>query len=609
LKQYWKLFVTTFKAVWKKNKGFISLLLAISIVTNILTLFSESKEEITITTAFELIQEARVERALITEHELYLYPNNQVERNVDRHGRLWKADYLGSKTGLGNLLSEQNVPYEYQVSSKWFSTLLPFVFWGLLLWYFYSSARNVSASLHKTGQSGVTFADVAGYDACKEQLGDILSFLKDPKEFKRLGAKVPGGTLFYGPPGTGKTLLAKALAGEVGVPFYSIGGSDFVELFVGVGSARVRDLFKKARQNAPSIIFIDEVDSIGSQRSSGGNSREDTNTLNSLLAEMDGFNENDQVIVIAATNRLEVLDSAFLRPGRFDRKIFVGLPTRVTREAIIKTHARRMVVDEHVDFGKIAAKTSGLSGADMELIVNEAAVLATKSGAASVTQEHFEEAFRVITVGKSDKSHRLNEADRRLVAFHEGGHAFVSAALGKASDIASVSIVPTSNGSLGHNLNTPEEEQDGGLYTRKELLMRVAVLLGGRAAEQVGCQMVTGGAANDLKHANQILHQMILKLGLSELMPNFVRFDEERYLSDESDANVEREMRFLLNALYTWAIELMESHKGLLELFAEELLEQEELSGETLMALLGRVQPKPFTIPSMQDASTFRSLI
>jgi cell division protease FtsH len=451
--------------------------------------------------------------------------------------------------------------------------------------------------------TGVTFDDVAGADEAKFELKEVVDFLKNPKEYESLGARIPKGVLLVGPPGTGKTLLARAVAGEAKVPFFSISGSDFVEMFVGVGAARVRDLFKQAKQYAPCIIFIDELDAIGRQRGVqiGAVNDEREQTLNALLVEMDGFEPNTGVIILAATNRPEVLDRALLRPGRFDRQVVVDAPDLDGREAILKVHARNKRLAADVDLRRIAAATAGLSGADLANLLNEAALLAARRHGKEITQRDLEDAIEKVVAGPERRSRRLGEDEKRRVAYHEVGHALIAAFSRYADPVHKISIVPRGRSALGYTMQLPSEDQF--LMTRSELLDRIRGLLGGRAAEEVVFSEVSTGAQNDLERATAMARQIVALYGMNERLglPNCVRrqptfldgqeFQFQRDCSEETAREIDEEVRKLLGQLYDEAKTTLSSHRNELERVTTELLKSESIDGPTFYRLVGREVP------------------
>ena len=451
--------------------------------------------------------------------------------------------------------------------------------------------------------TGVTFDDVAGCDEAKFELQEVVHFLKNPKQYEEVGARIPKGVLLVGPPGTGKTLLARAVAGEAQVPFFSISGSDFVEMFVGVGAARVRDLFQQAKDHAPCIIFIDELDAIGRQRGVhvGAVNDEREQTLNALLVEMDGFEPNTGVILLAATNRPEVLDRALLRPGRFDRQVIVDAPDLDGREAILKVHSKDKHLASDVDLRRIAAATAGFSGADLANVLNEAALLTARRHASQITQTDLEEAIEKVIAGPERKSRRLSDEEKRRVAYHEVGHALIAAHTLHADPVHKISIVPRGRAALGYTLQLPTEDQF--LLTRTELLDRIRGLLGGRAAEEIVFGEVSTGAQNDLERATALARQMVAMYGMSERLglascaqrqPMFLNSSEsqiQRDCSEETAREIDEEVRNLLALAYDQAKEILSTHRDELERVTAKLIEHEAMDGETFYKLMGREEP------------------
>jgi cell division protease FtsH len=451
-----------------------------------------------------------------------------------------------------------------------------------------------NAKLYAENETGKTFADVAGQDEAKESLAEIVDFLHNPKKYTDIGAKLPKGALLVGPPGTGKTLLAKAVAGEAKVPFFSMSGSEFVEMFVGMGAARVRDLFKQAAEKAPCIIFIDEIDAIGKTREAnvGGNDEREQ-TLNQLLSEMDGFDSSKPVVILAATNRPEILDKALLRPGRFDRRVIVDRPDLKGREAILKVHLKNVKYSPDINVEAIAKATPGVVGADLANIVNEAALRAVKHSRNEIIQEDLEEAIEVIIAGKEKKDRIMSEKEKKTVAFHEVGHALVAALLKGTDPVHKITIVPRTMGALGYTLQLPEEEKY--LLTKEELFNEIAILLGGRAAEEVEFGSISTGASNDIEKATQSARSMVTMYGMSE------RFDmmglespSNRYLdgrpvqncSAETAALIDEETLKIIKEAHDKARSILENNKELMRKIAQRLLEKETIMGDEFMAIV-----------------------
>ena len=458
-------------------------------------------------------------------------------------------------------------------------------------------------------ETGVSFKDVAGQDEAKESLQEVVDFLHNPGKYTAIGAKLPKGALLVGPPGTGKTLLAKAVAGEAQVPFFSLSGSEFVEMFVGVGASRVRDLFEEAKKNAPCIVFIDEIDAIGKSRDSryGGGNDEREQTLNQLLAEMDGFDTSKGLLILAATNRPEVLDPALLRPGRFDRRVIVDRPDLKGRVDILKVHAKNVLLDDTVDFEAIALATSGAVGSDLANMINEAAILAVKKGRKAVSQKDLEESVEVVLVGKEKKDRILSKQERRIVSYHEVGHALVNALQKDAEPVQKITIVPRTMGALGYVMQVPEEEKY--LNTKKELEAMLVGYLGGRAAEEIVFDTVTTGAANDIEQATKVARAMITQYGMSEKFGLMgLATQENQYLSgravlncgDDTATEVDHEVMVLLHNSYEEAKRLIGGHREALDKIADYLIRRETITGKEFMKIFRAVE-RGLEIPENLD--------
>ena len=458
-----------------------------------------------------------------------------------------------------------------------------------------------NAKMYVQKETGITFKDVAGEDEAKESLTEIVDFLHNPGKYTKIGAKLPKGALLVGPPGTGKTLLAKAVAGEAHVPFYSLSGSDFVEMFVGVGASRVRDLFKNTTENAPCIIFIDEIDAIGRSRDSrmGGNDEREQ-TLNQLLSEMDGFDSTKGLLVLGATNRPEILDPALLRPGRFDRRVVVDKPDLNGRISILKVHSKDVLLDETVDFKEIALATSGAVGADLANMMNEAAINAVKNGRNAVSQKDLFEAVEVVLVGKEKKDRIMSKEERRIVSYHEVGHALVSALQKHSEPVQKITIVPRTMGALGYVMNVPEEEKY--LSTKKELEARLVELMGGRAAEEIVFETVTTGAANDIQQATNLARAMVTQYGMSEKFGLMgLESQENQYLTgrtvlncgDATAADIDQEVMKILKNAYDEAIRLLSDDREAMDKIAAFLIEKETITGKEFMKIFREVKGLP----------------
>ncbi len=487
--------------------------------------------------------------------------------------------------------------------------VLPFVFIYLMLWGAYRmlskngvgsfGAGKSTAKMYVEKETGVTFKDVAGQEEAKESVLELVDFLHDPAKYTRIGAKLPKGALLVGPPGTGKTLLAKAVAGEAKVPFFSLSGSDFVEMYVGVGASRVRDLFRQAQQMAPCIVFIDEIDAIGKSRDSryGGGNDEREQTLNQLLAEMDGFDTSKGVVILAATNRPEILDKALLRPGRFDRRIIVDKPDLKGRLATLKVHAKNVLMHDSVDLEAIALATSGAVGSDLANIINEAAILAVKEGRTVVQQSDLMESVEVVFAGKEKKDRILGPEEKKIVAFHEIGHALVAALQKGAEPVQKITIVPRTMGALGYTMQVPEEEKY--LSSKDDILREIRTLCGGRAAEAVKFNSITTGASNDIEHATTLARQMITMYGMSEEF-GMVALEtiESRYLdgravttcSDETATKIDTEVKNTIGACYAEAEQMLRENVAVMEEAAAFLIEKETITGAQFMDIFRRVR-------------------
>lgn len=491
--------------------------------------------------------------------------------------------------------------------------ILPFVLIYLVMWFLFKMiSKNGGGMMGGVGKSnakvyveketGVTFKDVAGQEEAKESLTELVDFLHNPGKYTRIGAKLPKGALLVGPPGTGKTLLAKAVAGEAKVPFFSLSGSDFVEMFVGVGASRVRDLFKQAQSMAPCIIFIDEVDAIGKSRDThyGGGNDEREQTLNQLLSEMDGFDTSKGLVILAATNRPEVLDKALLRPGRFDRRVIVDKPDLKGRIDILKVHAKDVLMHDSVDLEAIGLATSGAVGSDLANMINEAAILAVKKGRTVVTQEDLFESVEVVVAGKEKKDRILNKEEKQIVAYHEVGHALVTALEKKAEPVQKITIVPRTMGSLGYVMQVPEEEKY--LMSKDELLARIVTLYGGRAAEQIVFNSVTTGASNDIEKATQLARAMVTQYGMSDRFGLMgLESIENRYLDgravlncgDATAAEIDKEVMTILKDCYKRAEELLADNREVLDKIAAFLVEKETITGKEFMDIFQEVKGRP----------------
>ena len=565
-----------------------------------------------------LLEKGLVDDLVIKKHEIL---GKFKQGAIEELRKLRKATsiHLGSyfKTSRGydpdliKILEKKKINYDFRTGDNkwltlfsWFFPLFLFlVFWFFILKKFASPEGGIMgfgksrAKIYVENEINVTFKDVAGVEEAVEELKEIIEFLKNPEKFTKLGGKIPKGVLLVGPPGTGKTLLARAVAGEAGVPFISISGSSFVEMFVGVGAARVRDLFSQAEKMAPCIIFIDEIDAVGRVRgiSPVGGTEEREHTLTQLLTEMDGFDPKKGVIIIAATNRPEILDPALLRPGRFDRVIVVDRPDLKGREEILKLHCRNIKLAPDVDLKIIAARTPGMVGADLANIVNEAALLAGRKGKDAVEMEDFEEAIDRVIAGLAKKNRYLSPEEKKRIAYHEAGHAIVASVLTPQEKVHRVSIIPRGIAALGYTLQLPTEEKY--LLTKEELLAKICVLFGGRVAEELVFKEVSTGAQNDLEKATEIARAMVMDYGMSDVLgPQTFRkrehlfldipFKERELVSEETAKLIDKEISNILRTCYQRAKEIIENKKQVLEKMVDLLLKKEILEGEELEKLL-----------------------
>ena len=531
---------------------------------------------------------------------------------------LYTAKIEDDNTLTQRLLDAGNVEIdgEIQDNSGWLLSILltyvvPVIFFWILLSFLFRkmskgggpfSVGKSTAKVHIQQETGITFKDVAGEDEAKESLLEVVEFLHEPARFTKIGAKLPKGALLVGPPGTGKTLLAKAVAGEAGVPFFSLAGSDFIEMYVGVGASRVRDLFKEASKNAPCIIFIDEIDAIGRSRDSkyGGGNEEREQTLNQLLSEMDGFDTSKGVFILGATNRPEILDKALLRPGRFDRRIIVDKPDLKGRVEILKVHAKDVKMDDTVDLDAIALATSGAVGSDLANMINEAAINAVKQGRECVCQKDLFEAVEQVLVGKEKKDRIMSKEERRIVSYHEIGHALVNALQKNTEPVQKITIVPRTMGALGYVMQVPEEEKY--LNTEAELRAMVIGLVAGRAAEEIVFDTVTTGAANDIEKATKIARAMITQYGMSKKFGLMgLESVESRYLdgravlncSDNTAADIDNEVMKLLKDSYKEAKRLLKDNRELMDTLAEFLIEKETITGKEFMKIFREAKGLP----------------
>lgn len=591
----------------------------------------ETEKEISYNEFVEMLESGKVESVEIASDRVLITPvSEKKEPNIMNllYGNGPTMTYFTGRIEdddtITQRLLENDVPVKGQVadgSSMVISFLLTYVVPILLMWVLLSflfrkmskgggpmGVGKSNAKVYVQKETGISFKDVAGEDEAKESLQEVVDFLHNPGKYAKIGAKLPKGALLVGPPGTGKTLLAKAVAGEAKVPFFSLSGSDFIELYVGVGASRVRDLFKEATKNAPCIIFIDEIDAIGRSRDSkyGGGNEEREQTLNQLLSEMDGFDTSKGILVLGATNRPEILDKALLRPGRFDRRIIVDKPDLKGRVEILKVHAKDVHLDESVDLDAIALATSGAVGADLANMINEAAINAVQHGREYVSQKDLFDAVEQVLVGKEKKDRIMSQEERKIVSYHEVGHALISALQKNSEPVQKITIVPRTMGALGYVMHVPEEEKY--LQTEAELHDRLVSLLGGRAAEEIVFGNVTTGAANDIEQATNIVTNMITRFGMSKRFGLMgLATIEHEYLgggarltcSDRTAADVDTEVMETLKACYDEAKELLSGNRELMDKLAAHLIEKETISGKEFMKIYR--QEKGIPEPEEED--------
>ena len=591
----------------------ICLLISLVCLSFVTDMMSDKSSEITYDKFIEMVDKDQIKEVTLQSGVLTVVPKLQKSYQKESY----KVNQMEDTSALTARLEGKDIVFKYEPPdvmgefvSTMISVLLPTVVLFFMLLYFMrrmnkgggGGIMGVGKSRAKAyiqKETGVLFKDVAGQEEAKESLQEVVDFLHNPGKYTQIGAKLPKGALLVGPPGTGKTLLAKAVAGEAKVPFFSLSGSEFVEMFVGVGASRVRDLFEEAKKNAPCIVFIDEIDAIGKSRDSryGGGNDEREQTLNQLLAEMDGFDTSKGLLILAATNRPEVLDPALLRPGRFDRRVIVDRPDLKGRVDILKVHAKNVLLDETVDFEAIALATSGAVGSDLANMINEAAILAVKKGRKAVCQKDLEESVEVVLVGKEKKDRILSKQERRIVSYHEVGHALVNALQKDAEPVQKITIVPRTMGALGYVMQVPEEEKY--LNTKKELEAMLVGYLGGRAAEEIVFDTVTTGAANDIEQATKVARAMITQYGMSEKFGLMgLATQEDQYLSgravlncgDDTATEIDHEVMKLLHHSYEEAKRILGSHRKEMDKIAEYLIRKETITGKEFMKILRAVQ-------------------
>ena len=612
----------------KNNKQGFSFVILITMLTALLVFAMyqfqgvDSDQEITYNKFLKMIDEKKVEKVEIKSDRILITAKKESGDKVNREyytGRM-NDDQLVEKLEKAKIDFNQEVPDTTSaIVAQYAMNIIPLViFIALIVWMTRKMSKGggmmgigkSNAKMYVEKQTGVTFKDVAGQDEAKESLQEVVDFLHNPGKYTSVGAKLPKGALLVGPPGTGKTLLAKAVAGEAKVPFFSLSGSAFVEMYVGVGASRVRDLFKQAQQMAPCIIFIDEIDAIGKSRDTqmGGNDEREQ-TLNQLLAEMDGFESNKGLVLLAATNRPEILDPALLRPGRFDRRIIVERPDLKGRVEVLKVHSKDVKMDETVDLEAIALATSGAVGSDLANMINEAAINAVKNGRNAVSQADLFEAVEVVLVGKEKKDRVMNQEERKIVSYHEVGHALVSALQKDSEPVQKITIVPRTMGALGYVMQTPEEEKF--LNTKKELQAMLVGMLGGRAAEEIVFDTVTTGASNDIEKATSVARAMITQYGMSEKFGLIgLESIQNRYLDGRPVSNcgqqtaseIDEEVMKMLKDAYEEAKQLLRNHRQALDKIAAFLIEKETITGKEFMEIFHEVEGIDPDAPKKEEA-------
>ena len=600
----------------RNNRQGLSFVLIVTLITTLLVMAlyqfqgGGAEQEISYNEFLKMVDEGKVDKVEIQSSQIVITAKKEAGEPIAREYYTGRVE----DDGLSDRLYKAGVEYEQEIPDttsamifQLIATFLPIALLvGMIVWMTRKMSKGggvmgigkSNAKMYVEKQTGVTFRDVAGQDEAKESLQEVVDFLHNPGKYTSVGAKLPKGALLVGPPGTGKTLLAKAVAGEANVPFFSLSGSAFVEMYVGVGASRVRDLFKQAQQMAPCIIFIDEIDAIGKSRDNQlGSNDEREQTLNQLLAEMDGFESNKGLVLLAATNRPEILDPALLRPGRFDRRIIVEKPDLKGRIDVLKVHSKDVRMDETVDLEAIALATSGAVGSDLANMINEAAINAVKHGRNAVCQQDLFEAVEVVLVGKEKKDRIMSQEERRIVSYHEVGHALISALQKDSEPVQKITIVPRTMGALGYVMQTPEEEKF--LNTKKELEAMLVGMLGGRAAEEIVFDTVTTGASNDIEKATSIARAMITQYGMSEKFGLIgLESIQHRYLDgrpfancgEETASEIGHEVMEMLKNAYEEAKRLLAEHRSSLDKIADFLIEKETITGKEFMDIFYEVE-------------------
>ena len=573
--------------------------------------FNPKMKEVSYNNFLQMVDEGKVSKVEITDKRLAAVDKNN-EKEIYVTGRVEDPE-LANRLMKSKVEFTQVVPKEQSplvtFFTNWVLPILIFFGLGQLFMYFMGkrmggnamSFGKSNAKVYVEAQTGKSFADVAGQDEAKEALMELVDFLHNPGKYKDIGANMPKGALLVGPPGTGKTLLARAVAGEAKVPFFSISGSEFVEMFVGMGAARVRDLFKQAQEKAPCIVFIDEIDAIGKRRDNGqfGGNDEREQTLNQLLSEMDGFDGSKGVVILAATNRPESLDKALLRPGRFDRRIPVELPDLQGREAILKVHARSVRMADNIDYGTLARATAGASGAELANIINEGALRAVKMHRNVVEQEDLEESIETVIAGYQRKGAVISPAETKVIAYHEIGHALVAAMQKHSAPVHKITIIPRTNGALGYTMQI--SENDSVLMTKEELFNKIVTMTGGRSAEEVVFGSITSGASNDIEQATKLARSMVTRLGMTEefdmmatevVANRYLGGDAALQCSETTAGKIDAKVLALIKEAHAKARTILQDNRDKLDVLAQYLLEKETITGEQFMALLQQEQAK-----------------
>jgi cell division protease FtsH len=614
-----------------RNQSFVvTLLLIVAAVAMVVMAFqreSGAQESLTINEVAGDIKEGSVARVVIeSDDRLRVVYDNGDEKESHKEASATLVEQLLGLGVTSEELSSSNVKIEVDPPSQWAGVvsgalyILPVIFMAGVLWFIFRQAQGSNNAAMSFGKSRarmfsgehptVTFNDVAGVEESKQELAEVVEFLKEPQKFIQLGARIPKGVLLVGPPGTGKTLLAKAVSGEAGVPFFSISGSEFVEMFVGVGASRVRDLFDQAKRHSPCIVFVDEIDAVGRQRGAGlgGSHDEREQTLNQMLVEMDGFDTDTNVIIIAATNRPDILDPALLRPGRFDRRVTLDRPDMKGREAILKVHVKGKPLEPSVDLGSLARGTPGFVGADLENLVNEGAILAARRNKKSIGQPELEEAIERVVMGPERKSRLISDEEKRIIAYHEAGHAVVGNAIPEADPVQKVTIV--GRGQAG-GLTWFRPEEDRLLYSRRKLLANLAYMLGGRVAEELVFDDITSGASNDIEQVTRMARTMVTRLGMSNEMGPMMygqkeeliflgrEISEQRDYSESVAEQIDTEVRKIVEDSYKLAKKLLTKYRFQLDAVAQKLLEVETLTREEFEAIFPPPFPKKSGTPQI----------